>query len=432
VSSPSLFVDAPDVLVAADGGTLATWRWTGAPPAKGDAPAGTRLAVRPPGAAQFGPERAAPSFVAPLVTYGRSRVLGLDQRRRSRGRVSLRARFARTDGKFGSPRTISTYREAGGPPSLAEPSGDVVAWIARASQGRRIVRAAIKSGGRFGRPFTLRGEGRANDVVAGTALGVMFVAWERAGVVEARVRLTSRRRWSGVQRLGPAEKATTTFAATGSGSRGYLAWLAQGQESAFLRTALLPATGSRFREAAPVRSCPAGGACVEDRIEHEAPVDGQVLRLLPLIGRDALLAWSDWDTSPGAWRVRAAFAGAGADFRNPFDVSPNGQSSVLGDVGVAPPAGAMVPPGTATFVWSRLDAVGELGDRVQARVVGRGPELGAVEDVSDLDRARLPAVAFDVPAQRWTTVWSQRIGPDQPGVPLGQITTFLRSATRPG
>ena len=34
--------------------------------------------------------------------------------------------------------------------------------------------------------------------------GVSFVAWERGGIVEARVKLSSRRRWSGVQRLGPA------------------------------------------------------------------------------------------------------------------------------------------------------------------------------------------------------------------------------------
>ena len=35
------------------------------------------------------------------------------------------------------------------------------------SHGRRIVRAALKSRGRFRHPFTLRGRGRANDVVAG-------------------------------------------------------------------------------------------------------------------------------------------------------------------------------------------------------------------------------------------------------------------------
>jgi hypothetical protein len=433
VSSSSLFVDAPDVIVAADGRAIATWRWNGAPPAKGNAPGGMRLAVREPGALEFGPELAAPKFVTPLVTYGQSRVLGIDLRRRSRGRVSLRARFGRSNGKFESPRTISTYVEAGGPPSLAGPTGDLVAWIAKTSAGRRIVRAAIKSGSRFGRPVTLRGKGRANDVVAGRGSGFVFVAWERAGVVEARVRLTSHRSWGPVQRLGRAEKATTTFAVTGAGSRGYLAWLAQGPESAFLRTAVLPATGSRFKEAEPVTECVPGRQCVEDTIEHEPPADGQVLRLVPL-GRDALLAWSDWHGDPGIWQVRAATTiGLGARFSSSFGISHQDQSAVLGDVSIAGPIGPTIPQGLVMFAWSRLDAVGELGDRVQARtLLLPSGELGAVEDVSDLDRARLPAVAVDVPAQRWTAVWSQRIGPDQPGVPLGQITTFLRSATRSG
>ena len=65
------------------------------------------------------------------------------------------------------------------------------------------------------------------------------------------------------------------------------------------------------------------------------------------------------------------------------------------------------------------------------RCARRAAPFGAPEDVSDLDRARLPDVAFDPIGHRWTAVWSQRIGPDQ-GVPLTQITTFLRSSTRPG
>jgi hypothetical protein len=84
------------------------------------------------------------------------------------------------------------------------------------------------------------------------------------------------------------------------------------------------------------------------------------------------------------------------------------------------------------FVWSILDEVGELGDRVQAVIRPLGGPLGAIQDVSDLDRARLPAVAFDFKSVRWTAVWSQRIGPDAPGVPLAQVTTFARAATRPG
>ena len=109
VSSPSLFVDNPDVVVSADGRALATWRWSGPRPATGSAPGGTRLAVREPGAPLFGPERSAPNFVTPLVTYGLDRVVGLDTRGRGSGRISLRARFGNSKGEFGPPRTISTY-----------------------------------------------------------------------------------------------------------------------------------------------------------------------------------------------------------------------------------------------------------------------------------------------------------------------------------
>jgi hypothetical protein len=429
LSTPSPFVDNLDVVFAADGRALATWREGGPPLAQ---PSGAwRLAVREPGALVFGPERNAPDFATQLSTYGLDRFVALDMRARSRGRVSLGARFGDSSGTFGPSRTISTYRPAGGPPSLA--NGSLVAWISRAARGRRIVRAALKSRGRFRHPFTLRGRGRANDVVAGTALGVNFVAWERAGVVEARVSLAGRRPWGPVQRLGRAEKAATTFAAIGSGRRGYLAWLAEGARSAFIRTAVLPVGSARFRKAEAITTCPASARCVEDTIDHEAPADGHALRLVPLADRDAVLAWSDWYIYPGVWQVRAAVTtGRGAHFSDPFGVSPLDQSSVLGDVAVAPPEATGAAPGTMMFVWSRLDAVGELGDRVQARTLLPGHEPGPVEDVSELDRARLPAVAFDFSAQRWTAVWSQRLGPETPAVPLAQVTTFARFAARPG
>jgi hypothetical protein len=430
LSTPTLFVDNPDVVVSADGRALATWQWSGPKPATGSAPGGTRLAVREPGALLFGPERATPNFVTSLVTYGLDRVVGLDTRRRDGGRISLRARLGNSQGEFAPPRTISTYKEAAGTPSLAGPNGNLVAWIAATPSGRRIVRAAIKSRGRFRDPVTLRGLGRANDVVAGQALGVMWVAWERAGIVEARVKLSSRRSWSSVQRLGRASKASTTFATTGSGRRGYVAWLAQRAESAVVRAAILPAARSRFRTAGTIPQACASGFC-RNEIRHAAPAEGHTLRLVPIPDQEALLAWSDWDGFQ--WRVnvaitfpvRAAFVGGSA-------VSPQGQSSVLGDAAVAP-VGGPVPAGTVVLAWSKLDAVGELGDRVQVTI--RRPTdglFGPPEDVSDLDRARLPAVAYDSRSNRWTTVWSQRIGPDQPGVPLDQITTFARSSVRPG
>ena len=395
------------------------WQWSGPKPAGGEAPRGTRLAVREPGALDFGPERAAPKFVTPLIPYSLDRLVGLDTRRRGGGRISLRARFGNSQGTFGPPRTISTFGDTGFPPSLAGPDGLLAAWIAKSSHGRRIVRAALKSRGRFRHPFTLRGRGRANDVVAGEALGVMFVAWERAGVVEARVKLSSRRRWSGVQRLGRGKAFATSFQVTGSGSRAYLGWLAESAESAVVRVAVLPATSSRFRAAQTL-----------DTVEHVPPNDPHNLRLVPIPGRDALLAWTGWDGTH--YRVKAAMTAASSpNFTSAFEVSPAGQSSVLGDA-ASPYLGTQIPGDTVILVWSRLDAVGELGDRVQAAIRPSGGPFGAPEDVSDLDRARLPAVAFDLSAHRWTAVWSQRSGPDGPGVPLNQITTFARSSTRPG
>jgi hypothetical protein len=205
----------------------------------------------------------------------------------------------------------------------------------------------------------------------------------------------------------------------GSGRRAYLAWLAESAESAVVRVAVLPAASSHFRAAQTL-----------DTVAHVPPNDPHNLRLVPIPDRDALLAWTGWDGAH--WRVMAAMtAAASPNFTSPFAVSPAGQSSVLGDATFAP-AGAPVPGGTTMLVWSNLDAVGETGDHVQAAIRPPGGPFGAPEDVSDLDRARLPAVAFDFKSARWTTVWSQRIGPDGPGVPLNQVTTFARSSTRPG
>ena len=103
---------------------------------------------------------------------------------------------------------------------------------------------------------------------------------------------------------------------------------------------------------------------------------------------------------------------------------------MLGDA-AAVPEQISLPAGTVMVVWSRLDAVGEVGDRVRAAIRPPGGTFGPPEDVSDLDRAQMPALTFDPVGLRWTAVWSQRIGPDQ-SVPLDQITTFLRSSTRPG
>ena len=376
-----------------------------------------RLAVRDPGAAGFGPERSAPNLVTPLSGFGANRMLGLDEHSRGRRLVSLRARYSRPDGSFGRPDTISTHVPFD-PPSLAVHGDAIAAWIQIGKRGRRIVRAAIRRPGhRFGPPVTLRARGRARDVVVAAGAGVVFVAWERAGEVEARVRVKGRGGWGPVQRLGRAVRGGTSFAATVSADRGYLAWMTGVVEAGDVSVAVLPVARTRFR-----------AKQVVDQIEPFGPGEDTTLAIVPLQDRGALLSWSD--RGPAGRRVRTAVTGPGSRFGPPADLSPPGEQAVLGDVAAGTSAGPNPLP-AAMILWSSLDAVGELGDRVRASLRTPGQTFLAAEDVSDLDRARLPDVSFDHSTRSWTAVWSQRIGLDV-GVPQAQITTFLRSSTRPG
>ncbi len=376
VSSAALYVEVPKVAFDRAGRGYATWGASGR----------SRLAVREPGAAEFGPERSSPRFVTPLLAHGATRVLGLDARAGRRPDVvSLRARVSRPDGSFGRPDTISTFGLGGGGPSLAVHDVALAAWSQGGPRGRRIVRAAIRRPGqRFGRPLTLRARGRARHVVSGVGVGAMFVAWERAGIVEARVRLAGSG-WGPVRRLGPAARGSTTFRAAFSGRRGYLAWLSESTESAVLRVAVLPTARTRFRPAQTI-----------DNIDRNAPAEPHGPVLVPIAEREATLAWTGWDGT--AWRVRTAVTGPGAGFGTFADVSAPGEQAVLGDA-EAVSAGTSPPAGTTIVVWSRLDAVGELGDRVRAALRPPGGGFGPPEDVSDLDRARLPDAAFE-PALR--------------------------------
>jgi hypothetical protein len=81
-------------------------------------------------------------------------------------------------------------------------------------------------------------------------------------------------------------------------------------------------------------------------------------------------------------------------------------------------------------VWSRLDAVAELGDVVLAGYLPPDGSYQGEEQVSLGDRARLPYAAFNPITGLPTAVWSQRVGPDGPGVPLAQIQTFVRASDR--
>jgi hypothetical protein len=369
----------------------------------------------------FGPERAAPDALFPTDIYANGRVLllgeqGIITKRRQRSRIKLA--FGRTVGSFGTPRTIDTVETFRLPSAAANDAGRVAVAYIRVTRGRRrAAKLVVRPRKRFGRPRIVSRRGGVNAVtVAVGPRGDVVVAWERGGRIEARIRRPGRR-------LGPvvlvgrgAKLGTKLRAAVAASGRVWIAWSSQmlsegGDNGPFtLQSAVSSRRRSKFRSARLLDR-------YDRRASDEATFD------LALDGRDnGLIAWSSFDGQN--FRARLGFANRRGRFAHLTTLSQPGYDAVVGDLATSGRAGE------ALAVWSRLDAVGEVGTTVLAGYVPPDGSYPGEEQVSRGDRARLPAVAFNLRTGLPTAVWSQRHGPDGPGVPLEQVRTFLRASTR--
>ena len=429
VSASANDLDSSDVAVDRNGRALVTWpalRWQGGSPHGHYVLEGWRTTTRTPGAAAFSAPRAAPAFVAGPVLFGASRAVGLDQRslgyQRCGERITLRARFGRSSGTFGSPRTIATSTGAGGngaPVVAANDAGIVLAaWgaVTRSDCGRRSIRVALRrpSSGSFGAPVTLRGRGLPEGPSAAVgAGGDMLVAWAgRLGngrtTIEARYRPAGRS-WGAVERLGASTVAGPLVTAIAQNGRAYVAWGSQSiSESTGLRAsfsvAVHPAGARRFRPA--------------HELERITTPVGYLPRLGPVLalaGTGAFVAWTGHDT---AWRVRVASTDPTGRFDTPQTVSPAGTDAALGDL-------AALPDGTAAVAWSGLDDE-RLVKNTMAAVRGPGAAFGPPELVSD-GALRQPSIAIDPTNHRPTVVWPQRLGTT---TSVATITAYVRASTR--
>ena len=384
-----------------------------------------RLAVREPGALAFGPERSARRISStPLVAYGLDRVR---RARHARGAgpdaISLRARFGRTRRASSAARTRSRpIGVAGGPPSLAGHERR-----ARRMDRQRLARPPHRAG---------------RDPVPGPVPAARHAARPRpganvvagAGARRDVRRLGARRRGRGARqargpRMGPA--------CSGSAAR-------RGVRDTFRvvgsRPARVPRVAGRGRRVrCPARRRAAGrrhAASAQpqtiDTIDRDAPGGAARRRaLVPIPERDALLAWTDWDG--------AALARAGSGDRPrarasaaPFDVSPAGEQSVLGDAASRPAR----HPGPRRHGDGRVEQArrGRRGRRPAC-----GPRCGRRAGPSARPRTSATSTARACRPSPSTSVGTALDGslvaahrPRQPGVPLSQITTFARSSTRPG
>lgn len=419
VSSPSTFVNGPFIGFGSSGAGIAAWGWQDG--VGEGSRSGERVASRP-ASGTFAPERPAPAAVAPPVVYGSNRVAVLSEPTTIRGRrprARVQVTFGRITGSFGRPKTIATLTPFRLPAIAANDAGDIaVAYIRVVGRGgRRVVGLAVRGHGRrFGRP-RLVSRGGANSVtVAVGPRGDVVVAWEREGRIEARIRRPGGR-LGRVRRVGRGAKLGTRLrAAVGRRGRVWVAWSSQqtsegGDIGPFTLQSAVTKRG-RITFQAPRQL---------DR--YDRPASDEATFDLALDRRDnGYVAWSTFDGQ--RFRARLASAGRSGRFVRFETLSQPGYDAVVSDLATSRRSGE------AIVVWSRLDDVGEVGTSVLA---GYRPPTGAYpgeEQVSRGDRARVPAVAFDPASGLPTAVWSQREGPDAPGVPLEQIRTFLRASTR--
>jgi hypothetical protein len=294
-----------------------------------------------------------------------------------------------------------------------------LAYVQRLRGRRRAVRLAERRpGGAFGAPRIVDGSfGAMGVAVAVGRRGDLAVAWKRRGWVEARVRPAG-------GRLGPVLRLARSprlpdvlrVAVTPRGAV-WVAWAATREfEVGFdtpyqIRFAMRPAGARRFR---PARQL--------DGNARVAEVAGMDLAVDP--DGTAFVAWSRWD---GA-NLRARLATVSTDGRS---VARRTLSQPAYDAAIEQVVTSQ-RAGEALVAWERLDAPREIGTQVLAGLVEPGGRYAGEEMVSDADRAPQPWADFDPVTGAPTIVWSQRIGPDGPFVPVDQLQTVARTATRQG
>jgi hypothetical protein len=413
VSSPHLFVDPVAVTASGDGTTLAWWAWQDGVGEGNAGRTGWSLASRPPGAAAFGAQRAAPSGTVDVAGYAQSRAIALTNRAigsASVGRTRLSVAFGSTRGEFGAQRTVADGPRLDRPVLAVNARGDAaIAYFQdRGVDNDRVLVSVRRAGGSFGAPFQV-GHGRLRSVaIAVGARGDVLVAWDAAGTIRARYRAPTS---TGFQPIETISSDPTDFAqihaAIADGGRCYLAWSAQlltegGSRGPVFNEVAVRPSGHRFRAA--------------QLLERDGSNRSQAPIAIATEGRDASVAWTGFDGTNA--RVRVASTDPAAHFGAPQDVSPAGRDGVVSDLAAT--------GGTRLVVWDNgsFDA-----NQVFAALAPPGAPFGGAEAVSGAEEARAGR-AILAPAP--IIVWTNRPAGSHPPGGLAAIQTFLQAATRTG
>jgi hypothetical protein len=417
ISAPHTFISPLQAGATGDGSVVLDWGFQDG--IGNTATNGVRGASLAPGAAAFGPERTLPAATSEVVPYAQRSIAALLDTTVSTTRRRLAVAFGTSDGpSLGTPRTVATDDVAFRPSLAVGTNGSgLLAWIARASGNRRVVKVSLRGpGGRFGAPSIISGTGRANTVIAAVGpQGQRLVAFERGGRLLARYRLANHN-WGSIQDLGAVAAGTDNELAAliTSGGRAMLADVHRqltegGSDAPLLADAWVrPVGASRF------------GA--RQRLETGGVVNPGPPALVQGDGRGAVLAWVG---GAGVASTRASVSVTGADGRF-------GAAQPLSPAGQPVTAVAAAGNGSATIVsWTAIDAPSDIDGHAVAAIRPVGGAFGAPEVVSPSENVALTAPGFTRTADGHPFVaWTSRPGGEGPGVPIASIQTFVRVAQR--
>jgi hypothetical protein len=394
-------------LAVPSAGTVVAWPWQDGVGA--GATVGASMSGRTPDTG-FGPERPAPTGLLDVGAYG-ARTLAIAETGTRTQRLSYA--YGRRDGGFSPARTLATGQLIGRPQlAVAGDGRALIAWIEVTHDGsRRIVRIAERPpGGRFGAPATLSGRGRADTLaVTVDSRGDAAVAFVRQGRLLVRVR-RARHSFSAEVELARGQGKTQWQLSAGSTVRGQirLVWRRHQfrQDTRPGRTALegayLPVGRSRF---SAVQTLEADGAAQARLVAVPTGWAVVYVKSTPEGPRPALRVTSA-AAAFGAVRYAAPARGG---LRTPDVVYDDAAGYVVAWV-------QPLPGGDGDGAIQAAEAVGDA-------------TFGPVVDVSPAEAAHEVRL-IGGSAGRTVAVWTARPDGTGPGIPLAQVHTVVRTATR--
>jgi hypothetical protein len=424
VSAPHTFAGPLLTATGFDGTLVAGWPWQDN--VGNDAIGGEATANRPPGQA-FAPEHAAPDGLVGIAPFARTQTValaqqGIPERPGPTGaiRYRLNVAFGTLTAGFGAARTLVSAPVVGQAQIAANTNGTVlIAWIevtkTRSGATRRIVRAIERRNGRFGKPFTLSGKGRADTVaIAVGERGDQAIAFVRQGDVLARVRRPGHG-WGSRQRVARADGGTQWRLLSRIDQRGQvrLIWRrhqlrrsAVAGRTALEGTAMLVGRG-RFL---PAQTILPDGSSMPALVQADS---GWAL---------ATTATTTDGPRPVLFRTRGASTFGGPEFAAPAQGG-------LRDTDAAFAANSGI-----TLAWIQplpgQDSDGVVRAATLHTALGPDTPFGPVEDVSPAEAAHEVRLAGDPRAGTLVALWTARPGGTGPATPIAQLKSVVRSAVR--